>query len=243
MKKILGIAIMLSLAAAGTAVADDFNPPSWRGLPNTLTVGYNFTTEANLDNGHYYPEWDFYQRNFTPDPQQDIQDPVLDILPGPGAGWYETVPGYDETSDPRDNDPIGWYNLSGELWLDLPNTEDQTNHKEIWIQITYSPQDGAGENHNVPIIEVTSPTNPTKETTSTLVYETLYENFVEDEQVVYSVYHIDLPVNPPYEEIYIRGGIDVGQLVVDTWCTPEPASMGILAIGGLAVMVRRRRRK
>ena len=39
----------------------------------------------------------------------------------------------------------------------------------------------------------------------------------------------------------IGGDVFVDQLVVDTICIPEPATMSLLALGGLALLRRKRR--
>ena len=49
--------------------------------------------------------------------------------------------------------------------------------------------------------------------------------------------------NPQFEEFHVLGDINVDQVIVETWCTvPEPASMGLLGLGALALIRLRRRR-
>ena len=46
--------------------------------------------------------------------------------------------------------------------------------------------------------------------------------------------------NPIDEMFTIGGNIDVDGIIVDTWCIPEPATLGLLLLGGLAMLRRRR---
>ncbi len=41
---------------------------------------------------------------------------------------------------------------------------------------------------------------------------------------------------------WLVNSTNIEEIVVDTICMPEPASMGLMALGGLAFLVRRRRR-
>jgi hypothetical protein len=67
----------------------------------------------------------------------------------------------------------------------------------------------------------------------------IFEDEQNDVEVWYSIYHIDRLVNPPSEYIKIRGGINADELVVDTWCVPEPATIGLLCLG--TAMLRKRK--
>jgi hypothetical protein len=52
--------------------------------------------------------------------------------------------------------------------------------------------------------------------------------------------------NPAHEQIVITSdpvwGSVIDQVVVDTYCVPEPASVGLVVLGALAVLARMRRR-
>jgi hypothetical protein len=46
--------------------------------------------------------------------------------------------------------------------------------------------------------------------------------------------------NPPDEFFTIGGTINVDELVIDTWCIPEPAALSLLALGSMVLLRRRR---
>jgi hypothetical protein len=159
-------------------------------------------------------------------------------IPGPGAGWHEkqpTGPDYDPAGDPGD----GWVNLSGELIIDIPNFVNTNPRKVIWIQLVWEPQ----APNSVPIVQLLDPAG--QPTSVPLVRtELLEEGFDQTNPwraVYHDTWHLELFPNPDFEQISISGGINVDEIVIDTWCVPEPATMSFLAIGGLAILRRRRR--
>jgi len=40
--------------------------------------------------------------------------------------------------------------------------------------------------------------------------------------------------------VHITGAIDLGEIVVDTQCIPEPTTLSLVALGGLALIRRRK---
>ena len=214
MKKLLGIGLLLLMPIA-TAWGDDFDPPNWRGQSGSSMVQYEFLT----NNPTTPPDISFVP--FGP--------PSILVTPGPGAGWWEKNPLGDLGYDPAGPSGDGWWNLSGQIDLTLQNSPTLNPHKEIWVQLTWSPQ-SAG---NVPFLHVEDAFETTPETFTPLVQNIVYDNPSSGLQVFRSVYHIDLHPNPPWEIIHIRGGVNVDELVVDTICVPEPASLMMLTACGL----------
>ena len=224
-----GIAVCISLAMlTAVAVAEDINPPTWRGEPNTSWVQYEFLTDIQppvIDDG-YLP----------------FGDPVIEVIPGPGAGWSAQQPTYEMGGpgvyDPAGDPGDGWWNLSGEIIITLQNDPTPRPHKEIWLQFVWEPQAPG----NAPILQITDPYQ--EETTIPFVRTVLWEEdpvVNEWRKVYHDTWHFDLFPNPPFETISIRGGINVDELVIDTWCVPEPATMALLGLGGAAALLRRRR--
>lgn len=218
---LLAGAVLVSLVSAG--LADDLVPPNWRGQAGTTVVQWEFLT----DNPTPAPDW----------VENPYGDPNITVTPGPGAGWFESLGDY----DPQGPGGQGWWNLSGEFHAYVPNG-GHGPAKEIWIQLVWSPQAAAD---NRPRVSVTDPDGTTPELTTPLVEELLYvenEGLTNEIKVFHSVYHFDLLPCPDWEIIHVRGGVNVDEVVIDTWCTPEPASMGLFGLGGVAALIRRRRR-
>jgi len=131
--------------------------------------------------------------------------------------------------------PHGWsdgiWALSGEMDIYLPNRPVTGGWKEIWIQLTWKP--GLDPD---PFL----PDQPNVAVTP-FDHITMYR---DDDGLgdgwIYSLYRIDLWPNPPEEWIAIKGDILVDQLVIDTICIPEPATVCLLGLGALALLKKRR---
>jgi hypothetical protein len=195
--------------------AYDINPPVWRGSSNSTFQIWEFANDhspADLSTGWINP-------NGTP--TATIQDPfeMVDWLVDYNAGGSEIEYGI-------------WKLYAGKLLLEIPNTDNTApdSSKEIWMQITYYDPTGVGG--NLPVVAVPS------YTTLTLVNRTeLPSNFLHD------TYKIIIEPNPSIETIKIspiQCQLYVDEIIVDTICVPEPATIAIFALGSL-MFVRRRR--
>ena len=221
-KQILTVVVLLT-AFAATAVADDFQPPNWRGHPNTTWGRWEFDVEPGAPDAPPITSGDAWYQD-SDDGFFPFGDPELRVEPGAGQSWtFEDVRG--------GSDRVGIWPLSGYLEVTMQNSEIAREFKQIWIQLTWRSQNG----DSIPAIEIIDPA----------VDFTYTQSLFEEELPngwMHSIYHIDLSPNPSYETIQIFGAVDVDELVIDTYCVPEPATMAMLSVGGIAALLRRRRK-
>ena len=151
----------------------------------------------------------------------DYGVPVLTVDTSPAGGW---VP------DPTGNG--GGWALSGEIDVIIPNDPTQREYKTIDILLTW--RAGAlGSLPNRPLVGVSA--DPM----------TAMEMAIEPQVPVndwnVTLYKITIWPNPAEEWIAIKGDIVVDQLQIVTECIPEPATMGLLGLGSLALLRNRRK--
>jgi len=213
--------VLILATVAPPVLADDLYPPSWRGQPGTLTAGW--------DNW-----WGF---------------------PGPmSPDWWSQVP---YSGQPGVNQPSAialgnstrthvegnWYiNQLAPIEFDLDNFDGAKPVKDVWFQLTYS----VPNSFQAPRFMVTTP-GGSFTTTGTFVTRIDLNPL----DVYYTdVFTFQIQPNPDWETIKLeiydkRTGQPwypayVDQVVIDTRCFPEPATLGLLAIGGWTLLRRRR---
>jgi len=120
--------------------------------------------------------------------------------------------------------PSPTVNLS--MSFEIPNTPyDPFRTKDVWIQVTWQPDFGAQ-----PFVTVDG--SPAQLVLSAPVGNGAWFQ---------NVYEFSFPFNPNFEVVSVSGLIDVGQVVIDTQCVPEPSSLALVALGaGLMLVLRRR---
>ena len=129
---------------------------------------------------------------------------------------------------------IGVWTLGGpnsSMDVSIPNTpRDDTRTKEIWTQITWQPE-FTGE--PAPVVVVNG-----IQSAPVTTYPSGIGGWFQ------SVYDTTLPYNPSFEDVIVTGSYDLGEILVDTQCVPEPSSLALLAMGafGIAAFVWRRKR-
>ncbi|MFA5239876.1 MAG: PEP-CTERM sorting domain-containing protein [Phycisphaerae bacterium] len=209
------ILLVIAVCAATTQIAVAEVSPSWRGLPDTTSQVWQF--DFPMTPGPNYP--------YSPD--------------GPAAGGLSPLPGTELHwligSSPQDT----WLNtdagrsgvvpLSGSLDILVDNYDtNPDNIKFIRLQLTWRPQD---QTSGEPLFTFLDPlpTHPPM-----LIDETpLNLNWR------LSTYAWQLDCNPPQEQIILGGTINVDELIIDTWCIPEPATICLLGLGALSLLRRK----
>ncbi|HBG27426.1 MAG: hypothetical protein A2Y10_09920 [Planctomycetes bacterium GWF2_41_51] len=192
------------------ATAIDIDPPSW-----WLTPGLDTTWQV----------WSFGNSGTGP-----IE---------PDSAGYDSFLGTHVTVSPQSNwlaeyNQFDYYGLIGGsgIWqlsgsgIDayVVNYDQPASEKHIWIQLTWRSQQQGG----APVIYLQDDTgSQIGPFTSHVSYTWLNDYWI------HSTYEIILDHNTSFEIINISGSIYVDDLVIDTLCIPEPATISLLIIGTL----------
>jgi len=198
--------------AVGTSVAmaDDVMPPPWRGQWSTTSQIWEFTDPNPGPLPPYGP---------APGGMPPLPSTELIVTPGPGMDWIE----FDQESG-----RIGIWPLSG--WIDVivDNHEPPNEVKYVWVQLTWRSQDGA----SIPELHSLDP--------APFLGPDIVDEIDQGFGWKTTIYKWEIRPNPIDELFTIEGMIDVDQLVVDTWCIPEPATLSLFGLGAIALIRRRR---
>jgi len=206
---------MLVLAAvilmAPVALADDLIDPPWERVttPGTTYAEWDGWFDWEVD-GDYLPD-----DEYNPYGQPIVTDDELGTVLDEYAGRYDVL-------QVLNGDPVA---------IQIPNTGNEApdTWKDIYLQITWH-WDGAPD-----IPEISIPA-----TGGTIAFT---DEFQLGDGWWYTRYHIHLEPNPNFEELTLWPldweTLLIDQIVVDTICLPEPASLGGLALGAL-LLIRRR---
>ena len=224
--------VLVVAALAVPALAEDLQPPWWRGELSTTSQVWEFNQQVD-------PCSTIRPDGPAPGGQPPLASTLLFWDPSQSGFMVPPWDHYMPEDMPFEYEPgkrvgVGVVPLSGSLWVRVDNHDPKPeNEKWIWVQLTWRPQDQGEE----PIFYTLDPQpiNPPK-----IVQEVLLspDPVLGWRETTYEWY---LDWNPPDEVIVIGGTINVDELVIDTWCFPEPATMGLLALGGLALLRRKRR--
>ena len=221
MTKHLTIAWLCVTVLALPALADDVDPPPWRGATGWVGATWD-TWEGNP--GPMFPDgWEHNIPGGVGEPYAHAAD----------AGYLAFFGGEIRRADvlqaPADD----------ALLFFLDNWDEPNPEKKVRVQITYHSDGGQPLAFNV---------WPTAEPAGTPQYIPAVPTAIHPRDAFgewfTGVYDFSLFPNPPAEVIGLKFDsypAFVDQVVIETICVPEPASMALLAAGGLAMFVRRRR--
>lgn len=240
--KVACVAIVACCVISVPAAADYTNPPGWQSNPYFTHQVWQFNEtgwEEDPDNpGEYLP---------VPPAQPLAPDGGCNNSYGtPEATWYEHAGGmfgwsYVIMGQPDISGRTGFIGgmSGGDITFDVPNQHDDQLVKELWLQYVYL---GDGTNASADITAGGS--------TANLVQ--IIENEDLGEGGTSGAYHWyrrtelwEIVPQPDSETVTITlaSGVSmVDQVAIDTRCIPEPATMSLLVLGGLGVLVRRKRR-
>lgn len=236
-KRNLSLAMMglVVLGAFAIANAEDFAPPTWAGQPLTVWADWDYIGTP-LPEPPSTDNWATDWGNAGPGPNNEQL--------WPGLLWpVAAVPKVDDFEAVAE----GWKSLSddAELHYNLPNYIDNEPFKLIRVEFTYLDPDDTGMTPYILFIEFFDPTipggmdsfDPVQGDAVTTVWQTpappemkgqIYEDWT-------------LIPNPDWEIIAVAvpAGIILQETFIHT-ISPEPATLGLLVLGGLWLLRRRR---
>lgn len=207
-----------SLTVSIEAIADDVFIPEWRGSP-----------------GSTYQMWEFND-NLNPAFPDTVYNPygsgnppaVANITLGSYAsGWLQQLSGLGNKQ--------GYWDIGAEgasIVLDIMNTPIANPYKDIWVQVTYFE-----DLTKAPIVDVPGATM------WAAPQHQVVENVSTGGQWVVEMSQWRIYPNPDHEQIIlttdIMAGAVIDQIVIDTICIPEPGTIAVLLLAGIAMKKRR----
>lgn len=222
MRRRIVLILCIPLLVSATTAAHDVVQPDWRRLEGTTYQEWRFDTGAN------------------PAIPEVIDNPYGGTSPGAsalitvgsmGTGWQNQLGGMGTQT--------GYWDLGGgggQIVLDIDNRPLTLDYKEIWVQVTYF-----SDITQPPAVAVPRATYLGGQTGLSVEDTGMGGGWFVDQ----SIWRIE--PNPSHEQIILTSnqmwGSVIDQIVVDTICIPEPATIGLLFLGGLMILTKRQQRR
>ncbi len=208
----MGVCLVACALWTSIAVADDLQPPWWRGEYSTTSQMWEFNSTVGPG---------------QPVPPDGPAPGGMDPLPSTELVWTPGASPWDQWL-PEDEGRVGVLPLSGALDVIVDNHEPPNEYKWVWLQLTWRPQCIQA----TPMFENLDPAPV--EPPSLVEVLPLENGWME------STYAWEIRPNPEFESFTVLGSINVDEMIIDTWCIPEPTTVSLLALGSMVLFRRRR---
>lgn len=203
------------VVASAVAVADDINPPPWRGAPHSVKAKFDLLQIPGFPS------------------------PPTDFMTGPSAPYpLSNVPPI--IGDPF-QDPTG---LNAIIYpIELPNFIDPLPLKLVRVQYSWFAGSPTG-NPNFPGDAQTVSLVPDPPGAVTLVASTPPMQIGDPlENIYYRYDDFEIRPNPDFERFQIAFiDVDPRWIIIDTISIPEPSTLALLGLVGVVTIGRLRRR-
>lgn len=220
MKSFKFVALTVVLCAASAFAALDIDPAPWRGLDGSTYQSWDFLTNAKDD--------------ITPD---DDQNPYGTATLTISGSYFEST-GYYIVGPSSYAEHDGVWGFKSTMIIDIPNNPVENPYKEVWLQITFAGVTSAGTAATPNIFML-----PEGNEAAAVEMRPDLVNLIDlGDGYYHATYHGILIPNPESEIAVIMPAectLYVDDLIVETICVPEPATVALLC-AGLAMLTRKK---
>ena len=171
-----------------------------------------------------FEQWSFGDSNTAPLPDAGMHNPY-----GTPQTWINSSAVWNSFVDTHSG---AWTLGTGEIDINIPNNPAAQTQKDMWVELiwkgvnlTFRPEQ--------PLLGVYPAGGYTQ-------LNTAREDTPLGDGWTSTVFKIGIWPNPTSEWIVINGDIYVDQLVVDTRCVPEPATLALISTGAFMAIRRKK---